>query len=102
MAAKLKETTSVCRVFERLCQLDDFRTARQLQSELALDSTHVSSALHHLRQHKAVECLADAGQLWWYATPATDTRLRHHDERCPETKPRRSRKGCRVDYERSV
>jgi hypothetical protein len=87
-----KEPTFVHRIFEHLRKCDDFRTARQLQSELNIGSNRVSAALHALRRYDAVVAMDSDGQLWWYATPLTDTRIKTVDERAPELKPRRQRK----------
>lgn len=73
-----RKPTCTSLVFDLLKAVDDFRTSAQLQNELRQDQCHVSAALSHLRNHKAVACLASDGELWWYATPDSDTRQRIH------------------------
>lgn len=92
MNRRRKEETSTSRVLRTLCQADDFRTSRQLQDETGLDVNHVSAALHHLRKHQAVDLVEAEDNLWWFATPTTDTRCRVVEERTPELNPRRPRR----------
>jgi len=72
--------------------LDDFRTAKQLKEATLLSTNQVSASLHELRKYKAVDCLAENGQLWWYATPDTDQRQHTVDMRQEELKSRKKRK----------
>jgi hypothetical protein len=89
---KHKEPTAVSLVFAALVRADDFRTAQQVQAESGVNSRRVNSSLHMLRTYKAAQCMESDGQLWWYATPQDDTRMKTFDERTPEVKPRKSRK----------
>lgn len=92
MTKKMKQPTATTLVLEALIRADDFRTSRQLQAELQLDTNHVSAALCHLAKHKAVEFVEADSSLWWFATPETDTRSRVVDERAPEDRPRKPRR----------
>lgn len=92
MIRRRKEPTSTFRVFEALCRADDFRTGRQLQSELGLDVNHTSAALYSLKKYRAVEAIEGDGALWWFATPENDTRSKKLEERCPECRPRKPRR----------
>jgi len=85
---KYRNITITCRVLEAMVLADDFRTSRQLGVELKLSSSQLSSSLAHLYKHQAVDCIEQPGTLWWYATPESDTRCRHMDERAPEKAPR--------------
>lgn len=87
-----KEPTATSVVLAELQGADDFMTMRQLREHTRLNINQVSAALHHLRVHKCVEFISDGSGVWWYATPESDTRLCAHDQRAPETRPRRQRK----------
>ena len=88
MTGRLKRTTYTTLVADALLRSDDFMTARQLMAVTGLGCCAVSAALHHLRGHKAVECMESEGQLWWYLT-LQDDRSRVVNERTPESRPRR-------------
>lgn len=90
---KIKETTAVKLVFEALVRADDFRTAKQLQAETGQPANRVSAALYNLLKYHAVSFVESDRQLWWFATPADDTRVKTVDERTPESRPRKARKG---------
>jgi hypothetical protein len=92
MSRRRKEPTSTLRVFETLCQADDFRTGRQLQEETKLDSNRVSASLYHLKKYHAADFIEADGALWWFPTPQEDRRTRTVDERCPESKHRKPRR----------
>lgn len=87
-----KETTSTTLVTEALEKADDFMTAKGLQQATGRNVNQVSAALHALRQYKVVEAINSEGQLFWYATPWSDTRTKVVYERSPETKPRKQRR----------
>lgn len=89
---RLKQPTATSIVFEALVRADDFRTGLQLQAETGLNSNRVSAALYHLKKYKAAEFIEGEGNLWWFATPETDTRSRTIEEKAPELKPRKPRK----------
>lgn len=93
-----KRVSYTCQVFEALKQADDFRTLWQLSTGLSLSTCRVSAALHHLYKRKAVSCLSENGQLYWYATPEDDDRSMTYDvvseatikrKRKPHPHPRR-------------
>jgi hypothetical protein len=79
-------------VLQRLTEADDFLSALQLSSDLRQPYNRVHAALWHLRRRHAVEAMEVSGHLYWFATPADDDRSRTVDERCPESKPRKTRK----------
>jgi len=89
---KRKRTTFTTIVFEALTRADDFRTGRQLQAELKMDTNHVSACLYSLKKYNAVNCVEQPDALWWYATPKSDTRLFSVEEKSEELKPRKPRK----------
>lgn len=90
---KLKEITATTAVLEALQRADDFRTVSHLQVATGQSMNRVRAALHHLHKYRVVECMASDGRLWWYATPENDQRTLVVDERTPEAKPRKQRKG---------
>ncbi len=90
--AKRKAPTSTSIVEAAMIAADDFITSKQLQAITALDSNHVSAALHLFKKYSAADCLEEGGTLWWYLTPATDRRSFKIDERSPEARPRRTRR----------
>lgn len=94
MSRRLKEPTITTRVMDSLVRCDDLLTARQLRERYLPDvrPARIATALIELRHFKAVDCVEQPDRLWWYATPESDTRTRVIHERCPETKPRRSRR----------
>lgn len=93
MTKKLKEPTATSQVFALLARVDDFMTAPQITVLTGQSRNRVGAALHMLLEYRAVVAVEQGGQLWWAATPATDTRIRHDvDERVPEAKPRKQRK----------
>lgn len=87
-----KNQTIVSRVFAELIRRDDFVTSKQMRETLNESFNRVAAALHHLKLYQAAASLESDGQLWWYATPENDTRLRQVHERSEEKKPRRPRK----------
>lgn len=84
-----KETTTSTRVEETLEAADDFMTAAMLSKKTGRSVHDVTSALIHLRNYKAAECVEQDRRLWWFLTPKTDTRSKKVHERTPETKPRK-------------
>lgn len=79
-------------ILATLVSADDFATAQQLCAATGANMNQASAALHHLRNRKAVDCLASDGQLFWFATPDTDDRARTVDERRPEEPGNRVRR----------
>lgn len=88
MTGRLKETTATSLVLGALVRADDFRTGRQLVEETGQSPARVSAALYSLLKHKAVELVEAPDNLWWFATPESDTRVRVVEERTPESAPR--------------
>lgn len=87
-----RETTTTALVKFALENAADFMTAAMLADTTGRDVHKVTSALIHLREHKAAECVEQEKRLWWFATPQYDDRLRLITERAPETKPRKPAK----------
>lgn len=87
-----KETTTTTLVEAELAEAQDFMTAAMLAKATGRDVHKVGSALLHLRNHKAAECVEQDRRLWWLATPQYDNRHEVRAERAPETKPRRPAK----------
>jgi hypothetical protein len=79
-------------ILQALVQADDFATAAQLCAITGAAMNQASAALHHLRARHAVDCLASDGQLFWFATPASDDRNKTVDERRPEEPGTRRRR----------
>lgn len=73
-------------ILAALVAADDMITAAHIQSTTGLRNDIVFTTLKHLRRHCAVDSIEEGGTLYWFATPATDTRkyalgeLRHEDE----------------------
>lgn len=81
-------------VLEALTASDDFATAAQLCAVTKANINQCSAALYHLRAHRAVDCLASDGQLFWFATPGNDDRSKIVAERTPEPKGNRTRRSA--------
>ena len=88
---RLKRTTTTTLITDRLRILDDFQTTRQLIDDTHESSNRVTAALHRLRVYGAIDAMEVDGQLYWYLTPDTDTRIRTVPEKAEETKPRKPR-----------
>lgn len=87
-----KEPTCTTLALSALASADDFVTAAQLTVMTHCTPNQVGAALSHLRSHKAVDCMACAGNLWWFTTPDSDDRSRCVHERKPEVNKRKPRK----------
>lgn len=75
----------------------EFASARDLMAATGSNFNQISAALHHLRKRHAVDVVIERdGTGWWFATPGSDDRTRVCDERCPEDRPRRPRRGGRA------
>ena len=92
-----KQPTCTSLVLEALVGSDDFLNNRKLMEATGCNIGQVSASTHHLRKRHAIDCVVEPdGVAWWYALPPeSDNRMYHHDERTPETKPRRRRKSTR-------
>jgi hypothetical protein len=90
--------TSTSIVERALKAANDFVTARQLYVTLSADQhlditiNRISAALYHLRKYHAADFIEAGNALWWFATPADDTRSRKVEEHVPESRPRKPRK----------
>lgn len=90
---KQKEPTVTSQVVEHLTKRNDYVETHELCRELCESFNRISAALSHLRKHRAVDCIVDHGQVWWFILPVEmDTRSHHVDQRAPETRPRKPRK----------
>lgn len=89
-----KKPTCVSLVEAELSRIDDFATTKILVTATGLSANQVHASLHHLQKYKAADCVADHDKLWWFLTPATDTRVKKVEERRPEDQPRRSRRAA--------
>lgn len=87
-----KKPTWTHLIEEHLGRIDDFATAPQLQAATGANGNQVSAALHALRAYKAVDAIVAEGQLWFFLTPTTDTRLRTCEARVPEEPGTRNRR----------
>lgn len=86
--------TWTCKVLRELANRDDFLTAKRIREAVGGNPNQISAALIHLRKRKAIDCIVEPdGVAWWFATPDSDDRTSHVDERKPETKPRNRKKG---------
>ncbi len=101
MSGKVKQMTYTYLVLECLKERNDYVTydelydyVRETRSEVVL--SHISAACFHLKEHKAIDFVIDGdGRVFWYFTPESDDRSRTVDERTPESKPRKRKKGYR-------
>lgn len=96
MSRRPKKVTSTSLVLEQLRACDDFMDHNMLIKATGEDCSHVSAALHHLRKHRAADCVVNPdGKAWWFALPPEDDdRSRTCTERAIEgkRKPRKTRK----------
>lgn len=74
-SGKRAEPTAVSLVGDELLGAKDFRTVPQIMAATGLAVHQIATSLRHLRLHKAVDCLEEAGALYWFATPEKDTRV---------------------------
>lgn len=72
---------------------NDFASVRELAEATGSRYNQVTAALFHLRKRRAVDVVVESsGTGWWFATPEEDDRSRRHEERAPETHPRKPRR----------
>lgn len=94
MRSKEKEPTFTSLVESWLSQQDDFRTVQEIVDGTGVNVNRVRAALHNAKNFKAASFLVDNGITYWYATPESDTRTKHVEERVREEPgTRRARKG---------
>ena len=71
----------------------DFTNTAMLVRATGCQRSTIMVALWHLRKHHAADVVIEMdGTGWWFATPATDTRLFQRPLRAEETKGRRPAK----------
>jgi hypothetical protein len=92
----VKQPTWTTLALELLIGREDFMTTVQVAREIGATYNQACAALVHLRKRHAIDCVIERdGVAWWFATPDYDDRLLTHDERKPETKPRKRRSGLK-------
>ena len=79
--------TYASQVLEVLVAADDALRCREIAARLSLSSRLVSGVLHTLYRYHAVDVIEGQDDLWWYATPADDTRTRVAREVAEYSKP---------------
>ena len=86
-----RETTTTFLVMEALkSKPNDFHSIRQLIALTRRSGSQISAALHHLREHRAVDVVIEVdGTGWWFATPDLDNRHHVNEEYKPHTKVRK-------------
>lgn len=89
-----KQPTITYLVETMLRKTDDFMNHRMLMKETGAGYNQVHAACHHLRNRHVIDCIIDpSGKGWWYALPKEeDNRIKHYEERVPESKPRKKRR----------
>lgn len=92
MKAAPKQPTWTHLVEEALRVSDDFLPASRLRELTGANTCQVSAALHHLQKFKVVDAVPAHNELYWFYL-GQDTRTVVHEERAPEAKPRRPRRG---------
>lgn len=71
-----KKPTTTTLALSWLAQSGDFATGPTVAAAVQRTNNQTSAALRWLRKRKAVDCLAEDGQLWWFSTIENDDRLR--------------------------
>ena len=88
-----RRPTWTTKVLEELVRADDFLCLTEVMARTGASVNRATAALHHLSKCRVVESVVGGdGKLWWFATPAQDSRIRHIDERVPEEPGTRCRK----------
>lgn len=96
---KRKVPTCTFKILQALREADDFMSADMISAKTGCDRNQISASLHHLRTRaKVVDVVVNPdGRGWWFALPEDmDTRSIIHEERTPESRPRRQRKALPV------
>lgn len=91
MARKLTTPTTTSLIMEVLTSPGaDFVSRNQLVARTGRTPNQVVAALHHLREHHAVDVVIEVdGTGWWFATPDYDNRITTIAEYTEHTKPNR-------------
>ena len=93
MAGKLTRPTDVSVVLAFLVGLDDFANKKMILEATGLTDNRIRPAIYHLAKHKVIDCVVvNEDELWWFATPERDTRIRTKLE-TPEEITRHDRRG---------
>lgn len=77
---RIRRPTWTSVVMEHLVGLDDLVETRELRRQLGMVSRVLWATLCTLQRYRAVDCVASADGLHWFATPQTDSRVRHPKE----------------------
>lgn len=94
MPAPAKQPTWTHLVEEALRVADDFLPTVRLRELTGANVHQLSAALHHLQKRKVIDAVSVQGGPYWFYL-GQDTRTFSYEERTPETKPRRARRGQR-------
>ncbi len=89
------ETSYTKKVFDFLCTHDDFIRMKDIAAATGLNARQLRQTLPWLRKCKAIDSVESGGELFWYATPERDLRMRTIDEHRREDEPRNARGGGR-------
>lgn len=77
-------------VLAALVKADDFMSADMLRAVIpGLTNNRYTASIHHLRKRRAIDSVEGDGRLWWFATPHTDDRTFHQEQRIPEEQKRK-------------
>lgn len=77
MAARQTRPTDVSVILAYLVGLDDFANKEMIKLNTGMIDNRYRAAIAHLAKHKAIDCvIVNANELWWYATPERDDRIR--------------------------
>lgn len=86
------QPTMVHLVFDLLKHADEMRNTFEIAAEVRISRRDAFKSLNYLRSRNAVAWVRQDGVDCWFATPTSDNRVRHIDERVPEVNGRRSRR----------
>ena len=69
--------TDVSVVLAYLVDLDDFANRKMIHEATAIPMNRVRPALAHLKLHFCIDAvIVNSNELWFYATPASDNRVK--------------------------
>lgn len=85
-------------VLKALIAADDYVNLSTLSRLTKLKKDILRPTIKHLRKYNAVDSVESDGQLYWYATPALDTRSWTQEEHRKEDEPRKNWQGGRKAY----
>lgn len=84
----MKQPTLTHKVQRLLEDADDFLTAKAICAATGITTHQCAMTLTHLKMHRVVDCVDNAGTLYWFAN-YDDNRSKVVEERKPEDGPRR-------------